>query len=81
MEKENRHGHSNSKMSYWGKGYETMNEFYDKNEKEIVEKYKKEHTNCCGFGGKNSKYELRKQERKMKRKKYRKDKRWKIEQC
>ena len=74
-EKENRHGHSNSKMSYWAKGYETMNEFYDKNEKEIVEKYKKEHTNCCGFGGKNSKYELRKQERKMKRKKYRKDKR------
>ena len=35
MEKENRHGHSNSKMSYWGKGYETMNEFYDKNENKL----------------------------------------------
>ena len=75
-EKENRQGHSNKKQSYWAIGYDTLDQFYKKNDKDTVENYKKVHTNCCGLtkeGNKSLKDE-KKQLRKEKRKKFRQEK-------
>ena len=78
-EKENRQGHSNKKQSYWAIGYDTLDQFYKKNDKNTVDNYKKVHTNCCGLtkeGNKSLKDE-KKQIRKEKRKKYREEKKGK----
>ena len=79
-EKGNRQGHSNKKQSYWAIGYDTLDQFYKKSNKETVEKYKGIHTNCCGLGKKEEsiKYE-KKKIRKEKRKKYREEKNGKAE--
>ena len=71
-EKLNRQGHSNSKKSYWALGYETLQDFFElSNEKDILE-YKCLHNNCCGLGDKKSSIKnLKKIERKRKRKEYR----------
>jgi len=73
--KENRQGHSNTKKSYWGKGFDTLQDFYECSKKEEIEKYKKEHKNCCGLSkpGKSLKDE-KKQAKKIKRKEFRKKK-------
>ena len=74
-EKVNRQGHSNSKKSYWAKGFETLQEFYENNQKDDVDKYKEIHNNCCGLGDpKKSLKTLKKVERKLKRKEFRKNK-------
>jgi len=44
----NRHGHSNSKVSYWAMGYRSLQEFIENSSKEEVEEYKRIHYNCCG---------------------------------
>ena len=78
-EKENRQGHSNKKKSYWAFGYDTLEQFYKKNDGITVGNYKKIHTNCCGLtkeGNKSLKDE-KKQIRKWKRKMYREEKKGK----
>ena len=45
----NRHGHSNSKVSYWAMGFNTLEEFIQSSSKEEVEEYKRIHFNCCGI--------------------------------
>ncbi len=79
-EKENRQGHSNKKQSYWAIGFDTLDLFYKNSTKEVVDKYKGIHTNCCGLGKKEEslKYE-KKKIRKEKRKKYREEKKGKTE--
>ena len=74
-EKVNRHGHSNTKKSYWAIGYDTLQDFFELSKKEDVEKYKSIHTNCCGLGEpeKSINY-LKKIERKLKRKEFREKK-------
>ena len=67
--KENRQGHSNTKKSYWAKGYDTLQAFYELSKKDEVDQYKKEHTTCCGLSApgkslKDAKKLLRKQKRK-----------------
>jgi len=81
-EKENRQGHSNKKQSYWAIGFDTLEQFYKKNDKTIVENYKKIHTNCCGLtkNGKKSLKDEKKLIRKEKRKKYRKEKKGKMQE-
>jgi len=44
----NRHGHSNSKVSYWAMGYSSLQEFVESSTKEEVEEYKRIHHDCCG---------------------------------
>ena len=74
-EKVNRQGHSNSKKSYWSLGYETLQDFYEMSKKEDIKKYKELHNNCCGLGDiKKSLKNLKKIERKNKRKEYRQKK-------
>ncbi len=74
-EKMNRQGHSNSKKSYWAIGFETLQEFYEKTQKNDVTKYKEIHNNCCGLGDpKKSLKNMKKIERKLKRKEFRKNK-------
>ena len=71
-EKINRQGHSNSKKSYWSIGYDTLQDFYEMSKKEEIEKYKELHNNCCGLGDYNKSIKnLKKMERKRKRKEYR----------
>ena len=74
-EKVNRHGHSNTKKSYWAIGYDTLQDFFELSKKEDVEKYKSIHNNCCGLGEpeKSISY-LKKIERKLKRKEFREKK-------
>ena len=74
-EKINRQGHSNSKKSYWAKGFETLQDFYEISKKDEVDEYKKNHTNCCGLSapGKIIK-DLKKIGRKLKRKEFREKK-------
>jgi hypothetical protein len=78
-EKENRQGHSNKKQSYWAIGFDTLDQFYKKSDKNTVENYKKAHTNCCGLTkkGENSLKDEKKKIRKEKRKKYREEKKGK----
>eukprot|EP00833_Pecoramyces_ruminatium_P012738 jgi/Orpsp1_1/1186770/evm.model.d7180000053193.1 len=45
----NRHGHSNSKVSYWAMGYKSLSEFIENSSKEEVEEYRKIHYDCCGI--------------------------------
>ena len=79
-EKENRQGHSNKKQSYWAIGFDTLDEFYKKSDKDTVEKYKGIHTNCCGLGEKEKSLKFEKKKiRKEKRKKYREEKKGKKE--
>ena len=49
-DKPNRHGHSNSKVSFWAMGFNSLKEFIENSSKEEVEEYKKIHYNCCGIG-------------------------------
>ena len=79
-EKNNRQGHSNKKQSYWAIGFDTLDQFYKKSDKDTIEKYKGIHTNCCGLGKKEDsiKYE-KKKIRKEKRKKFREEKKGKTE--
>ena len=75
-EKMNRQGHSNSKKSYWAIGYETLQDFYELSKEKDVEAYKKLHNNCCGLGKPDTSIKnLKKIERKKKRKEFRKNKR------
>ena len=75
-EKMNRQGHSNSKKSYWAIGYETLKDFYELSKEKDVEAYKKLHNNCCGLGKPDTSIKnLKKIERKKKRKEFRKNKR------
>ena len=75
-EKMNRQGHSNSKKSYWAIGYETLQDFYELSKEKDVEAYKKLHNNCCGLGKPDTSIKnLKKIERKKKRKEFRKKKR------
>ena len=67
-EKENRQGHSNQKQSYWAIGYDTLEQFYKKSDKDIVEKYKGIHTNCCGLGQKEESLKEKKKIKKRKKK-------------
>ena len=78
-EKENRQGHSDKKQSYWAIGFDTLDQFYEKSDKNAVENYKKLHTNCCGLtkAGEFSLKDEKKKIRKEKRKKYREDKKGK----
>ena len=48
-DKPNRHGHSNSKVSFWAMGFSSLKEFIESSSKEEVEEYKKIHYNCCGI--------------------------------
>ena len=74
-EKINRQGHSNSKKSYWAFGYDTLQDFYELSGKNEVEKYKKVHNNCCGLGEPEKRIKnLKKLERKKKRKEFRQKK-------
>jgi len=75
-EKENRQGHSNNKQSYWAIGFDTLDQFYKKSDKDTVDKYKKVHTNCCGLTQKGnvSLKDEKKKIKKEKRKKFRKEK-------
>ena len=74
-EKINRQGHSNSKKSYWARGYDTLADFCKLSEKKDVVEYKKIHNNCCGLGDpKNRIKTLKKIERKKKRKEFREKK-------
>ena len=74
-EKINRQGHSNSKKSYWAKGFETLQDFYELSEKKDVEKYKEIHNNCCGLGDPAKSIKaLKKVQRKQKRKEFREKK-------
>ena len=50
----NRHGHSNSKKSYWALGFNTLEEFFECSTKEEIEEYKKIHYNCCGLNKKEN---------------------------
>ena len=50
----NRHGHSNSKKSYWALGFNTLEEFFEFSTKEEIEEYKKIHFNCCGINKKKN---------------------------
>ena len=71
-EKINRQGHSNSKKSYWARGFETLQDFYELSKKNDVEEYKKVHNNCCGLGVPEKRLKnLKKVERKKKRKEFR----------
>ena len=75
-EKENRQGHSNNKQSYWAIGFDTLDQFYKKSDKDTVDKYKKVHTNCCGLTQKGnvSLKDEKKKIKKEKRKKFKKEK-------
>ena len=75
-EKENRQGHSNNKQSYWAIGFDTLDQFYKKSDKDTVDKYKKVHTNCCGLTQKGnvSLKDVKKKIKKEKRKKFKKEK-------
>ena len=74
-EKINRQGHSNSKKSYWAIGYDTLQDFCEISKEIDVKEYKKIHNNCCGLGDpKNSIKNLKKIERKKKRKEFREKK-------
>ena len=80
-EKTNRQGHSNKKKSYWAIGFDTLEQFYKKSNKDEVEKYKGIHTNCCGLGKKEESIKFEKKKlRKEKRKKYREEKKGKKEE-
>lgn len=46
---DNRHGHGNSKPSYWAIGYDTVTEMYSTVSKEEWEEYTKIHVDCCGL--------------------------------
>ena len=71
-EKVNRQGHSNEKKSYWGFGYETLQDFYELSDKKEVERYKSVHNNCCGLGDPEKRIKnIKKAERKKKRKEFR----------
>ena len=79
-EKNNRQGHSNKKQSYWAIGFDTLDQFYKKSDKETIEKYKGIHTNCCGLGKKENSIKFEKKKiRKEKRKKFREEKKGKTE--
>ena len=74
-EKTNRQGHSNTKKSYWAKGYDTLQDFYELSKENEVTEYKKLHNNCCGLGDpKTSIKNLKKIDRKKKRKEFRQKK-------
>ena len=74
-EKTNRQGHSNSKKSYWAIGFDTIEDFYTLSDKKDIDEYKKIHNNCCGLGDiKNRLKYIKKAERKLKRKEFRKKK-------
>ena len=81
-EKDNRQGHSNKKQSYWAIGFDTLDQFYKKSDKDAVENYKKIHTNCCGLtkSGNSSLKDDKKKIRKEKRKKYREEKKGKTKE-
>ena len=68
-EKENRQGHSNQKQSYWAIGFDTLDQFYKKSDKNTVEKYKGIHTNCCGLGKKEESLKEKKKKIKKRKKK------------
>ena len=73
-DKPNRHGHSNSKKSYWAFGYKSLNEMKEKDEK-LFETYKNMHKDCCGLESQNnvkSIYQLKKEEHKKERKEWKK---------
>jgi hypothetical protein len=71
-EKLNRQGHSNSKKSYWALGYETLQDFFELSKEKDILEYKCLHNNCCGLGDKNNSIKnLKKIERKRKRKEFR----------
>jgi hypothetical protein len=74
-EKINRQGHSNTKKSYWAKGFDTLQDFYQLSDKKDVEKYKEIHNNCCGLGDPDKSLKtLKKVQRKQKRKEFREKK-------
>ena len=66
-EKNNRQGHSNKKQSYWAIGFDTLDQFYKKSDKETIEKYKGIHTNCCGLGKKENSIKFEKKKIRKKR--------------
>eukprot|EP01038_Epipyxis_sp_PR26KG_P010705 gene10705-14373_t len=45
----NRHGHGNLNPSFYAFGYQTLQEYIDNISEEEFEKYKTNHTNCCGL--------------------------------
>jgi hypothetical protein len=45
----NRHGHNNEKPSYYGFGYQTLEEMVDSISLEAWDDYKREHVTCCGM--------------------------------
>jgi hypothetical protein len=49
--KENRHGHSNEKRSYWALGYQTLEAMKISISSEAWEAYCKSHAGCCGVNG------------------------------
>ena len=74
-EKTNRQGHSNFKKSYWAFWYETLQEFCELSKEKDVEDYKKVHNNCCwSRDPKVSLKNLKKIQRKIKRKEFRQKK-------
>jgi hypothetical protein len=44
----NRHGHGNTKPSYWAYGYMTLQLYKDNVSAEVFEEYCQIHQNCCG---------------------------------
>ena len=74
-EKINRQGHSNTKKSYWAIGYDTLQDFYELSKEKDINEYKKIHNNCCGLGDpKTSIKNLKKIDKKKKRKEFREKK-------
>ena len=78
-DKMNRQGHSNSKKSYWAIGYDTLQDFYELSKEKDINEYKKIHNNCCGLGDpKTSIKNLKKIDKKKKRKEFREKKKSEI---
>ena len=74
-EKENRHGHSNSKKSFWAFGYKSLNEIKEK-DINFYNTYINLHKNCCGLEKQNnvkSINQLKKEEHKRKRREWKKN--------
>ena len=74
-EKENRHGHSNSKKSFWAFGYKSLNEIKEK-DIDFYNTYINLHKNCCGLEKQNnvkSINQLKKEAHKRKRREWKKN--------
>ena len=47
--KKNRQGHDNNHLSYWARGFNSIQEMISCSSEKEIKKYAEEHSNCCGF--------------------------------